>query len=252
MSSNRPTYMPQGDNDYIDWEGNILSTYPTYLGLFGEEVQTQEQLDEKILGHGQLVQVRDAAAHAEEYRHTLTGLRGQLIDGPEQTRQVTKPDPGMELGFTASLGGHVKQYTAWVKAIKASPKYNPAIHGILFRIETGPLPAPDYLNMESTGYTEWDWLRPFRTIPRGADGYNIHFDMGDGKEELKGSSGLGHGWVKAPALPGNGLLMFKLITRLTHQGKEVGRPTWQILNLQKDLPARFGVLVENKKGTPEL
>jgi hypothetical protein len=53
-------------------------------------------------------------------------------------------------------------------------------------------------------------------------------------------------------LPVSGLLMFKLITHLTDGGKRVGQPTWQILNLQRDLPAKFGVVVEQKKGTPEL
>jgi hypothetical protein len=247
--------MPEGDDDYIDWEGNILSSYPPYRTLFGDEVIEEQDLEQYTVEHGELVAIRDGAQHAEEYKQSLNAVRGQIIDSVSGMVQMPKPDPKMTLGFAASRAGHVKEYSAWVKRIKASPVYNPQSHGVIFRVEPAPLQAPDYLNLRSTGYTEWDgqeWLRPFRTLPRGTDGYNVYFDLGDGKEELKGSSGLSHGWIKAPALPSNGLLMFKLITRLTHEGKEVGRPTRQILNLQKDLPARFGVQVEDKKGTPEV
>jgi hypothetical protein len=86
--------------------------------------------------------------------------------------QVPKPDPGIELIFTAAQSGHVKDYGDWVKRIKASPKHNPETHGLIFRIETGPLLPPDYINLRSTGYTEWDGedtLKIFRTIPRGGE-----------------------------------------------------------------------------------
>jgi hypothetical protein len=255
MSGNRSTYMPAGDDDYIDWEGNLLTAYPPYRGLFGDEVIEEQDLEAKVEEHGLLVALRDAARHAEEYKQSLNAVRGQIIDGPEQQVQVDKPDPKIELMFTAAQGGHVKEYSAWVKRIKASPKYNKETHGLIFRIEPGPLPPPDYINLKSTGYTEWDGaetLKLFRTIPRGADGYEIFFDLGDGREDFKGASGKGHGTVKAPVLPVSGLLMFKLITHLTNGVQRVGQPTWQVLNLQRDLPAKFGVVVEQKKGTPEL
>jgi hypothetical protein len=243
--------MPEKDDDYLDWEANLLTTYPPYLPLFGDTVITPQQLAAKVTGHARLVALRDAGKHAEEYKRALNALRRQLLDGPAQTLEMPRPDPALNLDFPASPGGRIREFHAWVGRIKAAKPYNPESHGPILRIEPGPLPPPDFINMQSTGYTQYDgteWLHLFRTIPRGADSYHIYLDTGDGREQLVGAGGLSHSKVKAPPLPANGLLQPKLITRLTRRGATVGQPTWQVLNLQRDLPARFGVMIREKKG----
>jgi hypothetical protein len=253
--STHPNYMPTGTEEYIDWEGNLLSTYAPYKGLFGEEVCTDEELEQRVTDHSQLVQIRDAARHADEYKQAMIAIRDAVIGGPKIGLQVAKPDPGIVLSFTATAGGHVKDFGEWVKKIKASPKYNPATHGIIFHIEAGPLPPPDFLNMVSTGYADWDGqgaITTFRTIPRGANGYYVYFEH-NGVEELKIASGRGHSNpVQTPPLGPDGKLSLTIITRLEVGGKVVGLPTRQSILLQKDLPARFGVIIEDKVGTQEL